>query len=87
MASRNERRKRAKAANAERSERIANAAKAYERALIVKRNLSNPPERNFYPPVSCIGNMKAQSHRAYICRAGGGMERKRALALKAQGKW
>lgn len=87
MASRNERRKRAKRANVERSERIANAAKAYERDLIVKRNLSNPPERSYYPTVSCIGNMAGQSHRAYICRAGGAMERRRALALKLQGKW
>ena len=45
MATRNERRKRAKAANSARTERIANAAKAYERALIIKRNLASPPER------------------------------------------
>lgn len=47
MASRNERRKRAKANNAARTERIANAAKAYERALIIKRNLGSPIERTY----------------------------------------
>ena len=87
MTTRNERRKRAKAANAARTERIAKAALAYERDLIVKRNLANPPERSYYPKVSCIGNMEGQSHRVYLCRAGGAMERRRALALKLQGKW
>lgn len=87
MATRNQRRKAAKARNLERTEAIVAANAAYERALIVKRNLANPPERNYYPTVSCIGDMKAQSHRAYVCRAGGGMDRRRALALKAQGKW
>lgn len=87
MATRNQRRKAAKAKNLARTEAIIAANAAYERALIVKRNLANPPERNYYPAVSCIGDMKAQSHRAYVCRAGGGMDRRRALALKAQGKW
>lgn len=87
MASRHARRKAAKAANRERTERIAKAARSHQIAAIVKANLSAPIERNFYPTVSCIGNMAGQSHRAYVCRAGGGMERRRALALKAQGKW
>ncbi len=65
---RNQRRKAAKAANAERSQRIAEASKAYERALIVKRNLAQPVERNYYPQ-SCLAGMEGQSHRAYICRA------------------
>lgn len=88
MASRNERRKRSKAANLERTVRIAQAALAYDRALIVKRNLSQPTERSYYPTVSCChpDAMKSQSHRAYICKAGGGMERRRVLALKSQGK-
>lgn len=87
MSTRNERRKRAKARNLERSERIAKAARAYEVAKIVRDNLSRPVERSYYPTVSCIGNMEGQSHRAYVCKAGGGMDRRRALALKAQGKW
>lgn len=87
MSNRHSRRKAAKAANVERTEQIIAANAAYERALIVKRNLSTQPERNFYPAVSCIGNMAGQSHRAYICRASGGMGRQRAMALKAQGKW
>ncbi len=87
MASRNERRKRSKAANAERTANIVAANAAYERALIVKRNLSSPIERNYYPPKSCLADMASQSHRGYVCRAGGAMDRRRALALKAQGKW
>ncbi len=65
---RNQRRKAAKAANAQRSVNIAEAAKAYERALIVKRNMAAKPERNYYPQ-SCLAGMESQSHRAYICRA------------------
>lgn len=87
MATRNERRARAKAANAARSERIANAARAYDIALKVKANLSAPKERNYYPNSSCVADLKAKSHRVYVCRASGGMERGRAMALKAQGKY
>ncbi len=87
MATRNERRKRAKRANAERTERILAANAAYERALVVKRNLANPPERSYYPTKSCIADMGSQSHRVYICRASGAMPSQRANALKAQGKW
>jgi hypothetical protein len=36
---------------------------------------------------SCLANAASQSHRGYVCRAGGSMERKRALALKLQGKY
>lgn len=39
-------------------------------AEIVRRNMSRPPERNFYPP-SCLNNLAGQSHRVYICRASG----------------
>lgn len=84
---RNERRKKAKAANLERSIRIATAAKAYEVSKIVKENLSKPIERNYYPTISCVGELKAKSHAIYVCRASGGMNRSRAMALKAQGKW
>ena len=65
---RHQRRKLAKQANVERSQAIALAAIAYNRALIVKRNMERRPERNYYP-ASCLANMEAQSHRAYICRA------------------
>lgn len=36
---------------------------------------------------SCLANAASQSHRGYVCRAGGSMERRRALALKLQGKY
>lgn len=87
---RNERRKAAKARLNAKLERIAKAElgrQADERRAIVKRNLASPIERNYYPARSCIAEMQGASHRAYICRASGGMPRQRALALKAKGSW
>jgi hypothetical protein len=66
---RNQRRRAAMKANTARTARIAQASRANDIALIVKRNLSNPIERNYFSPVSCIGQMESQSHRAYVCRA------------------
>lgn len=62
---------------------------------IVKSNLNSPIERSGlsldktgalsggygYGLRSCLSGMKEQSHRPYICRAGGQMNRSRAMAL------
>lgn len=87
---RNERRKAAKArlkAKQERFEARIEAQRLENVRTIVQRNLRSPIERNFYPKTSCIADMAGNSHRAYICRASGGMPRQRALALKAKGSW
>lgn len=48
MSSRHTRRKAAKAKALAKAEALAQAARAYERAQIVRANLSKPIERNFY---------------------------------------
>lgn len=57
-----------------------------EREAIVKGNTYSHEPRNLYPQ-SCLANIKGMSHRGYVCRAGGGMPRRSALALKAKGSW
>lgn len=86
---RHQRRKLAAVRSAEKTERLASAALAHRNAAIVSANMSNPvrPERS----AKGMGNRSvytgADSHRGYVCKAGGSMERRRAMALKSQGKW
>ena len=67
--SRNARRQHRKARLRAKAERIAKghlAALADERQRIVQANMASRPERNFYPQ-SCLANIKALSHRGYVC--------------------
>lgn len=86
---RHQRRKLAVKRNAEKLERLATAAIADRNAKIVAANLSSPvrPERS----ERGLGNrsvyMGADSHRGYVCKAGGSMPRGRAMALKAKGSY
>ena len=83
MASRNQRRKRAKAANSARTERIANAAKAYERALIIKRNLASPPERTYDYGLTSIELVRRNAGPSYSAtREDAAMLRGRPLTAK-----
>lgn len=88
MANRHQRRKRALAKQAERTERLALAAIADRNAKIVRDNMSSPVRpsgsgkmgnRSVYQP--------SVSHHGHVCRAGGAMEARRALALKAKGNF
>jgi len=80
---RNERRKAAKSRLAAKQERFLGRVEAQRletNRAIVKSNLNSPkPERSTLH--SCLSSMAEQSHRAYICRAGGQMVRSRAMAL------
>lgn len=76
---RHQRRKAAKAANVERTKEIAKASLAYDRALIVKRNLQRPVERNYFATIrSCLDGIEGASHRAYVCQnAKGSVDKRR----------
>lgn len=80
---RNERRKAAKSRLAAKQERFLGRVEAQRLENvreIVKSNLNSPkPERSHLH--SCLAGMQGQSHRPYICRAGGQMVRQRAMAL------
>jgi hypothetical protein len=84
---RHQRRKAAKAASLAKSERIAVAAKAYDRAQTVKRNMGSPIERNYYPQSQLASFGDTAARFSSSGRGPGSMNRRRALALKAQGKW
>lgn len=86
---RNERRKSAKQRLELKSARIAKAELARlnnGNRAIVKANLASPIVVETHIR-SCLANLADQSHRGYVCRAGGGMDRRRAMALKARGSW
>jgi hypothetical protein len=86
---RHQRRKLAAARNADKLARLACAAIAERNAAIVNANLSSPvrPERS----PKGMGNRSvyagSDSHRGYVCKAGGAMPRNRAMALKAKGSY
>lgn len=94
MASRHQRRKKAAIKreailSAKAQSFVADGVKA-----IVKRNLATPIseserlERRAWQGIGMtITAMKAASHRGYVCKAGGSMDRRRALALKAKGSY
>ncbi len=84
---RHQRRKAARKANLAKSERIALAAKAYDRAETVKRNMGSPVERNYYPQsqLSALGTSAVRFNSSG--RGSGAMPARRASALKASGKW
>ena len=85
---RHQRRKAAKLRASEKLASLVVAAIADRNAKIVAANLANPvrPERS-----GKLGNRSVytgvDSHRGYVCRAGGQMGRQRALALKAKGSY
>lgn len=85
---RHQRRKAVAKRNADKLERLATAAIAERNAKIVSANLSSPvrPERS-----GTLGNRSvyqgSDSHRGYVCKAGGSMPRSRAMALKAKGSY
>lgn len=84
---RHQRRKAAKAKSIAKTERIILAHKAWERSERVKRNMGQPIERNYYPQ-SQMGTLSENAARFNSSGRGpGAMNRRRALALKAQGKW
>lgn len=83
---RHQRRKLARKLASDHAERLAKANAAFERDLIVKRNLASKPERNYYPQ-SSMADMAGMSHRGYVCRASGAMSKRSALALKMKGAW
>ncbi len=88
--SRNARRKLKRQREAAKLERLAKAELARrqdEVRDIVRRNLSGPKPSNVGNIRSCMSDLASQSHRGYVCRAGGQMPKQRAMALKAQGKW
>lgn len=88
MASRHSRRKKAALTKANAIIAEARAEHAKTVRAIVKRNLASPIERNYYKgTTSTLSAMQSASHRGYVCRAGGSMERRRALSLKAKGGW
>lgn len=94
MASRHQRRKRAAIKReailtAKVQAFVADGVKA-----IVKRNLATPitseqrlEMRAWQGIGMTVDKMQAASHRGYVCQAGGSMERRRALALKARGTY
>ena len=84
---RHQRRKAARQASLERSERIVLAHRAWERSETVKRNLSVAKERNYYPQSQMAGLSENAARFNCSGRGPGAMNRRRALALKAQGKW
>jgi hypothetical protein len=51
----------------------------------VHLNMSDHVERNFYPQ-SSSSVMAGQSHRGYVCRAGGSISKQGALALSTRVK-
>jgi rRNA-processing protein FCF1 len=68
MSSRHTRRK---AAKAKAEAKTLELAKAYRSHLVqetVARNMSQKPERNYYPPSSCMADLAGKSHRAYVCQ-------------------
>lgn len=87
--SRAQRRQLAKERLIAKSVRIANASEAARLSgvrLKVEANLASPPKRNYYPE-SNLASFAGLSHRGYVCKAGGSMDRRRALALKARGSY
>lgn len=88
--SRNARRKLARERKAAKLARLAKAEigrRQQEVKDIVSSNLASPKPDNRGNIRSCLSDIQSQSHRGYVCRAGGQMEARRASALKAQGKW
>lgn len=64
---RHQRRKAAKARQLRKLEGLAQAQRAANVAAIVRKNLANPPERNYFKP-SIMGQLASLSHRAYVCQ-------------------
>jgi hypothetical protein len=73
MSSRHTRRKSAKAKQLAKAEGIAQAARSYEVAAIVKANKSSPIERNYYRS-SPMGRLAEYSHRGYVARNSKGLD-------------
>jgi|JI10StandDraft_1071094.scaffolds.fasta_scaffold1346821_1 hypothetical protein len=82
---RHQRRKLARKLASDHAERLAKANAAFERDLIVKRNMQHAPERNYYPQ-SSMSNMLGHSHRGYVCQASGSMSKRGVQSLRARGK-
>ena len=89
MATRNQRRKAKKARDRAKQKRLNGVMLGKQKDYvqeIVRRNLSSPPQREAGNIRSCLSNLGTQSHRGYVCRASGSMNRQRALALQSKNR-